>query len=80
MVAEMDEVVVEGAIIVAQLGLCRYDASETVTVGEVDPGRLANITPVDPMIRRNNDPCIPTRSPIMDPLPPTSQRISSAVP
>jgi len=48
MVAAMDEVGVDGAILVSPFSLYRYDASYAVDVQRKHPGRFAIVRPVDP--------------------------------
>src|SRR5262249_44210040 len=48
MVAAMDEVGVDGAILVSPFSLYRYDASCAVEVHAQHPNRFALIKPVDP--------------------------------
>jgi len=48
MVAAMDEVGVDGAILVSPFSLYRFDASYTVAVRDAHPGRFAMVKPVDP--------------------------------
>src|SRR5256885_5629061 len=53
MVAAMDEVGVDGAILVSPFAMYRYDASYAVDVYKAHPGRFALIKPVDA-----NDPAV----------------------
>ena len=48
MVAAMDAVGVDGAVLVSPFSLYRYDASYAVTVHAQHPGRFALVKPVDP--------------------------------
>src|SRR5438067_437061 len=48
MVAAMDAVGVDGAILVSPFSLYRYDASYALEVGARHPGRFALVKPVDP--------------------------------
>lgn len=48
MVAAMDAVGVDGAILVSAFSMYRYDASYAVEVREAHPGRFALVKPVDP--------------------------------
>ena len=48
MVAAMDEVGVDGAILVSAFAMYRYDASYAVEVQRAHPGRFAIVKPVDP--------------------------------
>ena len=48
MVAAMDEVVVDGAILVSPFSMYRYDGSYAVDVQRAHPGRIAIVKPVDP--------------------------------
>jgi L-fuconolactonase len=48
MVAAMDAVGVDGAILVSAFTMYRYDASYAVQVRDAHPGRFALIKPVDP--------------------------------
>src|SRR5438034_582928 len=48
MVAAMDEVGVDGAILISPFSLYRYDASYAVAVHRAHPGRFAIVKPVDP--------------------------------
>src|SRR5579871_4281331 len=48
MVAAMDEVGVDGAILVSPFSLYRYDASYALKVHAQHPGRFALVKPVDP--------------------------------
>jgi predicted TIM-barrel fold metal-dependent hydrolase len=48
MVAAMDAVGVDGAILISAFSLYRYDASYSVTVQRAHPGRFALVKPVDP--------------------------------
>ena len=48
MVAAMDKVGVDGAILVSPFSMYRYDASYAMEVQRAHPGRLAIIKPVDP--------------------------------
>jgi L-fuconolactonase len=48
MVAEMDAVGVDGAILVSPFAMYRYDASYALEVRERHPGRFALVKPVDP--------------------------------
>jgi L-fuconolactonase len=48
MVAAMDKVGVDGAILVSALSLYRYDASYAVEVQRAHPGRFVLVKPVDP--------------------------------
>jgi predicted TIM-barrel fold metal-dependent hydrolase len=48
MVAAMDAVGVDGAILVSPYSLYRYDASYALQVGKEFPGRFALVKPVDP--------------------------------
>jgi L-fuconolactonase len=53
MVAAMDAVGVDGALLVSPYSLYRYDASYALEVGAAHPGRFGLIKPVDP-----NDPAV----------------------
>jgi L-fuconolactonase len=53
MVAAMDAVGVDGAILVSPFGLYRYDASYALTVYAAHPGRFGLVKPVNP-----NDPAV----------------------
>ena len=53
MVAAMDEVGVDGAILVSPFSMYRYDASYALEVFAVHPGRFRLVKPVDP-----NDPAV----------------------
>jgi L-fuconolactonase len=48
MVAAMDEVGVDGALLVSPFSMYRYDASYALEVGAAHPGRFGLIKPVDP--------------------------------
>src|SRR5829696_286982 len=48
MVAAMDAVGVDGAILVSPFTLYRYDASYALAVHAAHPGRFALVKPVDP--------------------------------
>jgi hypothetical protein len=48
MVAAMDKVGVDGAILISAFSLYRYDASYAVEVQRAHPGRFAIVKPVDP--------------------------------
>src|SRR5262245_66585631 len=48
MVAAMDAVGVDGALLVSPFSLYRYDASYAIDVHAAHPGRFALIKPVDP--------------------------------
>ena len=48
MVAAMDSVGVDGAILVSPFRLYRYDASYAIQVHAAYPGRFALVKPVDP--------------------------------
>src|SRR5215207_3021710 len=48
MVAAMDAVGVDGAILVSAFTMYRYDASYAVQVRDAHPGRFALVKPVDP--------------------------------
>jgi predicted TIM-barrel fold metal-dependent hydrolase len=48
MVAAMDQVGVDGAILISAFSLYRYDASYAVEVQRAHPGRFALVKPVDP--------------------------------
>jgi predicted TIM-barrel fold metal-dependent hydrolase len=48
MVASMDKVGVDGAILVSPFSMYRYDASYAVQVQRAHPGRFALVKPVDP--------------------------------
>ena len=48
MVAAMDKVGVDGAILISAFSMYRYDASYAVEVQRAHPGRFALIRPVDP--------------------------------
>ena len=52
MVAAMDAVGVDGALLVSPYSLYRYDASYALEVGAAHPGRFGLIKPVDPNDRR----------------------------
>ena len=52
MVAAMDAVGVDGALLVSPFTMYRYDASYAIDVHAAHPGRFALIKPVDPAIRR----------------------------
>src|SRR3954454_20324688 len=53
MVAAMDAVSVDGALLVSPFTMYRYDASYAIAVRSAHPGRFALIKPVDP-----NDPAV----------------------
>jgi L-fuconolactonase len=48
MVAAMDDVGVDGALLVSPYSFYRYDASYALEVGAAHPGRFGLIAPVDP--------------------------------
>src|SRR4029450_7160985 len=48
MVAAMDAVGVDGALLVSPFSMYRYDASYAIDVHAAHPGRFALIKPVDP--------------------------------
>ena len=48
MVAAMDKVGVDGAILISAFSMYRYDASYAVEVQRAHPGRFAIVKPVDP--------------------------------
>jgi predicted TIM-barrel fold metal-dependent hydrolase len=48
MIAAMDEVGVDGAVLVSAFTMYRYDASYAVSVRNAHPGRFALVKPVDP--------------------------------
>jgi hypothetical protein len=48
MVAAMDKVGVDGAILISAFSLYRYDASYAVEVQRAHPGRFVIVKPVDP--------------------------------
>src|ERR1700739_2263899 len=50
MVAAMDAVGVDGAILVSAFTMYRYDASYAVSVRARHPGRFALVKPVDPVV------------------------------
>ena len=58
MVAAMDAVGVDGALLVSPYTMYRFDASYALDVHAAHPGRFGLIKPVDP-----TDPAWPTRSP-----------------
>jgi L-fuconolactonase len=51
MVAAMDAVGVDGALLVSPFTMYRYDASYAIEVGAKHPGRFGLIKPVDPSYR-----------------------------
>src|SRR6266567_9388569 len=54
MVAAMDEVGVDGAVLVSPFSMYRYDASYAIEVHKAHPGRFGLVKPVDP-----SDPAVP---------------------
>jgi L-fuconolactonase len=48
MVAEMDALGIDGAVLVSAFAMCRYDASYALDVRARHPGRFAVVKPVDP--------------------------------
>jgi predicted TIM-barrel fold metal-dependent hydrolase len=52
MVAAMDRVGVDGAILVSAFSMYRYDASYAVEVQRAHPSRFALVKPVDPKLPR----------------------------
>lgn len=55
MVAAMDEVGVDGALLVSPYTMYRYDPSYAVEVGSAHPGRFGLIAPIDPEARDVDD-------------------------
>ena len=53
MVAAMDKLGIDGAILISPFAMYRYDASYAVEVQRAHPGRFAIVKPVDP-----NDPAV----------------------
>ncbi len=57
MVAAMDAVGVDGAILVSAFSIYQYDASYAVEVRNAHPGRFSLVKPIDPEDPAHDSPC-----------------------